>query len=215
MAGVYRQSFDETSNAQETEILGGTDQTKIGNVTDSLKVNVTNSLTVDAVPRDGNIATYSASVTGLVAANNPTDIFTITGDTMRTVRVTYLEVTATQTTAAQRDIQILRRSTANTGGTSVTRTAVKHDTSGPPAAAATVRSYTANPTLGTLVGTIRARKVFIATTSTNSDEFVLDFGTRPSKAIVLRDSSEVLAINLNGVSSAGNSFDISIEWTEE
>lgn len=37
-AGVFRNSFDDDSNAQETEILGGTDQTKIGNDGDRLKV---------------------------------------------------------------------------------------------------------------------------------------------------------------------------------
>jgi len=41
MSGIMRQSFDDTNNAQETEILGGTDQTKIGNVGDRLKVDAT------------------------------------------------------------------------------------------------------------------------------------------------------------------------------
>ena len=36
--GTYRNSFDDDSNAPETEILGGSDQTKIGNVGDRLKV---------------------------------------------------------------------------------------------------------------------------------------------------------------------------------
>lgn len=38
MSGVMRQSFDGTSNSPEMELLGGTDQTKIGNVGDRLKV---------------------------------------------------------------------------------------------------------------------------------------------------------------------------------
>lgn len=40
MAGVYRQSFNDDSPAQETELIGGTDQTKIGNTADKLKVDV-------------------------------------------------------------------------------------------------------------------------------------------------------------------------------
>jgi len=47
MAGIYRQSFDDTSNAPETEILGGTDQTRIGNVGDRLKVDA--SVTVSSI----------------------------------------------------------------------------------------------------------------------------------------------------------------------
>lgn len=43
MSGTYRESFDDTSNAAETEILGGTNQTKIGNVSDALKVNISNT----------------------------------------------------------------------------------------------------------------------------------------------------------------------------
>jgi hypothetical protein len=41
MSGMMRQSFDDTSPAQETEIIGGTDQTKIGNTGDRLKVDAT------------------------------------------------------------------------------------------------------------------------------------------------------------------------------
>ena len=40
MTGTYRTSFNDDSNAPETEILGGTDQTKIGNVGDRLKVSL-------------------------------------------------------------------------------------------------------------------------------------------------------------------------------
>ena len=40
MSGVYNRSFDSDSPAAETEILGGSTQTKIGNVDDRLKVDI-------------------------------------------------------------------------------------------------------------------------------------------------------------------------------
>jgi hypothetical protein len=88
---------------------------------------------------------------------------------------------------------------------------------------ATVLSYTVNPTTGTLVGTaIRNSKLFQTLATYTATDFpapvglIWDFGNRPGSAIVLRGITDVLAINLNGVSaSAGALFDISAEWTEE
>jgi hypothetical protein len=170
--------------------------------------------TVQSVPNDGGNASYSASIIGLVAANSATDIFAITGSASKTIKVTRIAFSASQTTAAQRDVVIAKRSTSNSAGTSTSPNKVPHDSSSA-SATATVLAYTANPTIGTLTGNIRARKVFIGTTTANSDEYILDFGTRPSQAVTLRGVNEVLAINLNGVTSAGNSCDISIEWTEQ
>lgn len=160
-------------------------------------------------------ATYSSASTALVPPASPTDIFTITGSVGKTIRVTRLAISGTQTTAATRDILLIKRSTANTGGTSTTLTNVAHDSTSA-ASSATIRAYTVNPTsLGTAVGTVRTRKVFVAGTATNSDEFIVEWGPRNAQSIVLRGVNEVLAVNLNGATSAGNNFNINIEWTEE
>jgi hypothetical protein len=173
-------------------------------------------ITLD-VPSDGYKATYSASILGLSATTTPTDIFTITGSATKTVRVTRFVLTATQQTSATRDVQLIIRSTADSGGTSTTQTAVPYDSSSA-AATATVLAYTANPTtLGTLVGAISARKMNILATNVTSagDRWEENFGNRPSQAIVLRGTSQQLCVNLNSVTSSGNSFDIYVEWTEE
>jgi hypothetical protein len=167
-----------------------------------------------SVNTEGTKATYSAAVVGLVAANTASDIFTITGSATKTIRITRLAFTGTQTTGAQRDVVILKRSTANTAGTSSAPNKVAHDSTSA-AATATVLSYTANPTVGTLIGNIRTRKVLINATTANSDEYLVDFVTGPHQAPILRGTGEVLAVNLNGVTSAGNLLDISITWTEE
>jgi hypothetical protein len=163
---------------------------------------------------DGLKATYSASIVGLVPVASCTDLFTITGSASKTVRVSRITVTATQTTSGQIDVALIKRSTANSSGTSTSPTVIPHD-SNSAAGSATIRAYTLNPTLGNTVGTMKARKVFVGSTVANSDEFITDFGVRNSQAIVLRGTSQVLSVNLNGVTITGGSFNISVEWTEE
>lgn len=168
-------------------------------------------------PIDGGKATYRASIGALASAASATDIFTLTGSASKTVRVTRLEISGQQTTAAAAQVVVLIRSTADTSGTHSAPTAVPHD-SNSPAASATVLAYTANPTTGSLVGNIYESYVFLAapaTATVGSDKVVLDYGSRPAQAIVLRGTSQVLAINLAGVTVTGGAFDINIEWTEE
>lgn len=170
-------------------------------------------------PLDGYKASYSAAVQGLASAASATDIFTLTGSATKTVRITHLEVSGIATTILDTSVEAIVRSTADTGGTSATVPAVPHDSNNAPATAVATK-YTANPAaLGTTVGVIRSEKVLFnlaaPTAGSESGRLMLDFGSRPSQAIVLRGVTQQLAINLNGVTIAGPSIDISIEWTEE
>jgi hypothetical protein len=183
----------------------------------SLQVN--NSFRGDPVPTSVSqqtAVTYGASVTGLVMANTPTDVFTITGSATKTVRIKRISLDGTQTTATHRVVQLIKRSTANTAGTSTTRTAVSFDSTSA-AATATVLAYTANPTTGTAVGTLHSELLFIGTTtSAVEDKFVFEtMKNGLAQEIILRGTNEVLAINMNAVTSAGNSMNASIVWTEE
>jgi hypothetical protein len=182
----------------------------------SLQVN--NSFSGDDIfvkERYGHVSTYGASVTGLTAANTATDIFTITGSANKTVKIRQLTLSATQTTAGNINLLLVKRSTANTGGTSVLQTAVPFDSLNP-AATATVRSYTANPTLGTAVGTVNNEKLFIPTATGANAPFVFSpTASSQAQEITLRGTNEVLAVNLNGVTVGGNNFNIDITWTEE
>ena len=173
-----------------------------------------NQTTIPVEVKASSSVTYSSAIVGGTIANNATDIFTIYGSATKTIRVTRLAITATQTTAAQRDLVLIKRSTANTAGTSTAPNKVPHDSTSV-AATATVLSYTANPTLGTSVGNVRSRKVYVGTTAGNSDECIFEFGTRGNQAIVLRGTNEGLCVNLNSVTSFGGLWDISVEWVEE
>ena len=168
---------------------------------------------------DGVKATYrAASVPGLALAGGATDFFTITGSATKTVRITAFAMLCTQNTAATNDIVFLKRSTADTGGTSTTRTAVPLDSTNP-AATATVRTYTANPTTGTLVGNLMTTQILFSVPGGGASSQPVQpptwhFGDT-GQAIVLRGTGEVFAVNFNGQTAFGNSCDMWAEWTEE
>jgi hypothetical protein len=203
--------------------IAGLPSVSSGNRVDN-QADLNGRLYVTNAPQDGAKTTYSATATGLVPGSTPTDIFTITGSSTKTIRVTDIKITATQATvAAIIDILLVKRSAANSGGTSTAATAVSHDSSSA-AATATVLAYTANPTsLGAAVGTIRSTKMVVTVASPGTAQaavasfpVIWDFGNRPSQAIVLRGTAQVLAINLNAVSlGSTGSFDIHLEWSEE
>jgi hypothetical protein len=156
--------------------------------------------------------TYSATV-NVAAAASATDIATICGQATTPSYVTKVSVSGQQTTAGQVDMLLIKRSTADTGGTSGSGTAIPHD-SGDGAANSAVLGYTANPTTGTAVGTLRRVNVPVggATSLTNAVT-ELAFGST-GKGILLKTTSECLAVNLNGVTVTGGTFDVMFEWVE-
>jgi hypothetical protein len=186
------------------------------------KATVTGNGGVVVSPIDGYKASYSAAITGLVAPSGSTDLFTITGSASKTVRITRIGISATQSNQNIVNLVLLKRSSANSGGASTSLTAVPHDSQNP-AASAIISGYTANPsTLGTLVGNLRVDKLFIPATTPSGSAgigsvavLIIEFGNRPSQGLVLRGTNEVVAINLNGTTINGSSFDAYIEWTEE
>jgi hypothetical protein len=156
--------------------------------------------------------TYSAS-TSVAAAAAATDIFTLTGSASATIYVTRVIVSGIQTTAGLADVQLIKYSTADTGGTSGAVTAVPHD-SLDAAATATCLAYTANPTTGAAVGTFRRGYVPVAgATSVVNPVVTFDFGDK-GKAVILRGIAQLIAVNLGGATLTGGTFDISIEWYE-
>ena len=117
---------------------------------------------VNAVPQVGLTtgylpkATYSSAFFGLVPVTAGTDIICIAGSASKTVRVQQITVWGTTATAVQTlPLNLLRRATADTGGTPAATTANpgtttqinRRDTSVAGTATATLISYTANPTI--------------------------------------------------------------------
>lgn len=174
---------------------------------------------VAAANTEGTKATYSYSSISNTPAAAATDILTITGSGSKTVRITKIVVTGNATAQAAFSMLLVRRSTADSGGTSSTPAALKYDTSDG-AATAVVTLYTANPaSLGTTVGTVKAFRVPLVINTFAApgiQTVVFDFTTRNEKGLVLRGTSDILAINGNaGTISAGGVLDFDVTWTEE
>lgn len=160
-------------------------------------------------------ASYSASIANVVVATTPTDVFTITGSATKTVRIMQVRISGTETTGTVRDFDLVKRSTADSAGTSTTVTVVPHDSSSA-AGTAVVKSYTANPTLGSSVGILKsdAWEVPLANSASANAVLVWDFGLN-FQEIVLRGTSEMAAINFEGVTMTGNAMNFTITWEEE
>lgn len=158
--------------------------------------------------------TYSASFNGLVPPATPTDFFCITGSASKTIFVKRIDITGTASTQAVADLLVIRRSAANTGGTSTTATAASHDSTNP-AATATVTGYTANPSaLGASAGTIDAFKITLAAVTAQVNERIKTYGVEDMQAVRLRGTNEQLCLNANGVTNAGNNYDVAVDWIE-
>jgi hypothetical protein len=216
-AGVLQSGNTDAQVATSFGLQEGSYELLFNGTTWDRKRAATGTTGITAVNTEGSKATYSAASIGLVTVTGATDVFTLTGSGTKTVRVTRVSVSGTIQTAAQYvDINLVKRSTADTAGTSATPTVVPLDsTDGAGTAVAT--SYTANPTLGTGVGPIRAVRYFAALTGTPaslSSPVEFNFSTRNGRAVVLRGATQQLCVHLNAPANAGT-FDIDIEWTEE
>jgi hypothetical protein len=119
------------------------------------------------------------------------------------------------TTAAQFVWSLIRRSAVNTSGTSTTPTARQHDINDA-AATAVLTLYTANPTLGTTVGTVRGGRLFHNLVSAQNDRLIFDFSTNQDKALILRGATDIIAVNGGGAAlTGGQTFDVEIEFEED
>ncbi len=171
--------------------------------------------TINVAPVTPSIATYTATITALATAALATDVFTVTGSATKLVKIRRFVISGSQTTAGSVRFVTLKRSTANTVGTSTNPTAVPHDSNNA-AATATINAYTANPTTGALVGNLVTKNVIVETAAATTDfqgwDYSQDEAVQP---VILRGIAQVFAINLGGVTVAGSSLNISVVWTEE
>ena len=158
--------------------------------------------------------TYSVVVSNVPPAALATDILTIYGSATKTISIINVIISGVQTTASQALFLLIKRSTANTGGTSTAPTKLAYDTNDT-TATASVLLYSANPTtLGTILGNIRGDRVFLPGAATASDAQGIDWMFTGGKNAVLRGVAQGFAVNLAGVTITGGSINVTIEWTE-
>jgi hypothetical protein len=165
----------------------------------------------------GYFDSYGAAVTDLSLVASATDIFCINGSASKTIYISHVNLTGSATSATKVNVKILKRSTADSGGTSTTLTNVPSD-SQIPAGTAVVKAYTANPTVGTLVGEYYSEHaIFPAEASPNNTAtpIHLTFGCNGAKLMTLRGTNESLCININGETVTGGVAHVGVRWIEQ
>jgi hypothetical protein len=162
-------------------------------------------------------ATYSVGIGSLALAAAATDFFCIQGSATKTIIVKKIEYYGAATNLENADIFTVKRSSANTGGTSTNLTVVPMDSTNA-APTATVTAYTANPTTGTLVGIADAEKMTFANNGTGANSQIYgrqaDYGIEEDQGFVIRGTSEEVCLNLGGATVAGGVITISTEFRE-
>lgn len=195
-------------------VYNSTPPTLTNGQTAATQLDVDGSLYVNV--RDQTIQrTYRAGMVGLVPAAAATDVFGVCGSGTKTIIITRLQATGIATSATTADAVVLKRSTADTLGTSTAPALVPLD-SGSAAATATVLGYTANPTVGTLVGNISSQKIVLTTAAAASQMYPMlqYWPNNITQGLTLRGTAECAYLNLNGQTIAGNSLNVDVEWIE-
>jgi hypothetical protein len=166
------------------------------------------------------VASYRA-VGVFNCAANPTDVAQLLGSSTKTLYVTLVRVGLLETTAALNNLFLIKRTTNDTGASTVAL-ATALDSNDPASTAGDtvhgISVYTVNPTpLGTApgsgIGGIRVFAPAAATTSYSASQ-AWEFGIRGAKPVVLRGTTEGLYVNLGGSGNAGLAVVVEFEWYE-
>lgn len=162
---------------------------------------------------------YMAQSAFFTAASSATDMWEIYGSGSKTVEVLKIWVSyETSTTSSANRFHLLRRTTANSGGTSTTLDAIELETA-LASATAVLKNYTANPTTGTLFGATPTGRMWAGsiTTSTSGGAPHMIFDAHVfGKPIILSGTGEGVVVNNNGVTVPGSSPVIAVGclWRE-
>lgn len=145
------------------------------------------------------------------AASSTTDNAVMPGNATNTVILTKVTVTCTQTTAGILNVELLKRSAADTGGTSAAMTAVPDDSNYAAAVSAPLSYTGTGPSVGAAVGDLDNAQVgcMAAATASANDIYVF----KPAKPIVLRGTAQQVAVNLGGAVTGGN-ITVTFDWLE-
>jgi hypothetical protein len=168
-------------------------------------------------------ATYRAStLTAFVpAVTAARPIFLIEGSASKTITVKRISFSGASLTAVQYlSINVSKYSTAASGGTSTSAPMVPLDSNSAAATAAFVRYYTAVPTAGTLVGDIASVRFLAQATTAAAGgptfAYTFNFGDiTESGGVVLRGTSQGLALSFPTAPASTITLSADIEWTEE
>jgi hypothetical protein len=200
------QLVQSTNQANVPALTTGQTVQQQGDVTGAARVNIA-----------GRMKTYSAMTPIASAGGVAGFIAVLPGNATTTVHVTSVEVTlSTSGTAAVEQVQLIKLSSAPTGGTTVNMVVVPHDASDAAANSVPLAYTAASSGGGAAVGPIRCSQFFDESgTVTGSNTWRWTFGDRGgSKPITLRTTAQCLAVNLGAVVATQTAI-VSFEWEED
>jgi hypothetical protein len=165
----------------------------------------------------GGMNTYGAAFVALNPGTSATTVIAeLVGSATMEIRVLRVAISGTiATTAAEFDAELIKESTASTGGTKTAATAVAFTTLNNLAATATFNGYTVTPTAGTLVGVIATNALFLPLTSAVGQTGIIWDFEAAGQMPALNAANECLAITLNAATPAhAPALDIYVWWAE-
>jgi hypothetical protein len=157
----------------------------------------------------GLVPTFTA-VVELAAITNATDVCILLGSSSKTIQVLRLEVWVIYS-AGPFYLQIIKRTSANSGGTFSAISSIAHD-SNDGSATAVLNAYSVNPTTG--AGVNVGIGVVATSTSGLAEPLVYDYAKDNQKPMVLRGTSQGLAVNFLGDNGATTPVYVRYTWRE-
>lgn len=183
----------------------------------ALEVFTDHALHVAALPAmlPASYVSSTGTIVPSAQASGVSDLAAICGNPTTTVLLTSVRVSCTQTTAGIIAINLLKRSSVDSGVIATTMTSVAED-SNYTAAGSSVVIYGVNPSSGTLAGILDSTKLGCMATGTASPN---DIYISPSdwkmKPQILRGANQCVAVNLGlAAASSGASFGVTFDWLE-
>lgn len=168
---------------------------------------------------DNTEATFVDSIADVAPANNTTDIFVKGGSASKTVFVQRIEILYSfddSNTTGYAEFHLLKRSTAGSGGTSSSATQVQLDSSSASPTSTALLGYTANPTVGTLVGRLKhvivrgvPRPGQTMTYGGGGSGVAILWDSRTDGPLILRGTAQTAAVSCNGTKPYGTTPKVS------
>jgi hypothetical protein len=163
------------------------------------------------------IPSFGTSVTAVAAVAAATDVIEIIGGANVIGTVLRIIISGIATAATSMTVQLIRRTALSTGGAVTAQTPVPRD--GSSIAKCTVNLVTTNRVaLGASAapgGNFEAITVPLGTASAPQAPIVIDLAANGMTPPVLRNITDLIAINLNGATIAGNALSITVEHQEQ
>lgn len=164
-------------------------------------------------------STYSYAVADFTTITTAGDVavleYPATEQAGRLIRLRQIQISGVAGTTSSYALNVIKRSTLNTGGTRTPAVGVPRDSRLDKAIAA-LAFYTTAATPGTVVGPIDGGRLTLATSGGNTlDRLNLQYSWLNDMAPVLRTPGECFALNFGTALPAGAKLDISITWGEE